>query len=72
MSRVVKGIQQLTRFLSKVGPDADESQLKLAFRNFARKNHPDKVGRQGEELFMIVRDAYESLKHPVKRFAYDR
>jgi hypothetical protein len=55
-----------------VGPDADENTLKQAFRGFARKNHPDRVGPQGEALFVEVRDAYEALKDPVKRFAYDR
>ena len=34
--------------------------------------HPDRVGVQGQARFVEVRDAYESLKHPVKRYAYDR
>lgn len=55
-----------------VGPDADETALKQAFRSFARRNHPDRVGSQGEALFVEIRDAYEALKDPVKRFAYDR
>lgn len=55
-----------------VGPGADEGQLKLAFRAFARKNHPDRVGAEGEGLFIQVRDAYDALKDPVTRFAYDR
>ena len=55
-----------------VRPDVDENGLKLAFRTFARRNHPDKAGSQGEELFMYVRDAFEALKDPVVRFAYDR
>jgi len=42
-----------------VPPDVDESGLKLAFRAFARRNHPDKAGPQGKELFMYVRDAFE-------------
>ncbi|KAL0580420.1 hypothetical protein V5O48_001573 [Marasmius crinis-equi] len=55
-------------------PDVDDNGLKVAFKNFARKNHPDRpgVGRQGEELFMAVRDAFEALKDPTVRFAYDR
>lgn len=55
-----------------VQPAADDGQLKQAFRGFAKKNHPDRVGPQGELLFVSVRDAYESLKDPVRRFAYDR
>ena len=51
---------------------ADDGALKMAFRQFARKYHPDRVGPQGEAVFIQVRDAYEALKSPVKRFAYDR
>lgn len=53
-------------------PSSDEATLKSAFRQFAKKNHPDRVGVQGEQLFMEVRDAFEALKNPVTRFAYDR
>lgn len=55
-----------------VDPAADDNTLKAAFRQFARKYHPDRVGPQGEGVFIQVRDAYEALKSPVKRFAYDR
>ena len=52
--------------------DADEAIMKAAFRNFAKYNHPDKLGSKGEAAFIAVRDAFDALKHPVKRFAYDR
>lgn len=55
-----------------VGPAVDENGLKLAFRQFARKYHPDRVGPSGEALFITVRDAFEALKDPVVRYAYDR
>ncbi|TFK50861.1 DnaJ-domain-containing protein [Heliocybe sulcata] len=55
-----------------VHPNADDNALKAAFRAFARKNHPDRVGPAGEALFIEVRDAFEALKDPVRRFAYDR
>jgi len=55
-----------------VSPNADENTLTKAFRAFARANHPDRVGKQGEDLFMQVRVAYESLKNPTTRFAYER
>lgn len=57
-----------------VPPTVDETGLKLAFRQFVKRNHPDRpdVGREGEELFIVVRDVYEALKDPVVRFAYDR
>ncbi|KAJ7610884.1 DnaJ-domain-containing protein [Roridomyces roridus] len=53
-------------------PTADENALKLAFRQFAKRYHPDRVGPQGEALFITVRDAFEALKNPTVRFAYDR
>ncbi|KAF5357335.1 hypothetical protein D9758_005940 [Tetrapyrgos nigripes] len=57
-----------------VPPDVDENGLKLAFRQFARRYHPDRpgVGAKGAELFIVVRDAFEALKNPTVRFAYDR
>ena len=57
-----------------VSPNVDETGLKLAFRTFAKRHHPDRpeVGKEGEVLFMAVRDAFEALKDPVVRFAYDR
>ena len=55
-------------------PNADETELKLGFRQFAKRNHPDRpeIGKNGEERFMMDRDAFEALKDPVVRFAYDR
>ncbi|KAI6111939.1 DnaJ-domain-containing protein [Pisolithus croceorrhizus] len=59
--------------LLDVRPDtADNNELKVAFRAFAKKYHPDRVGPQGEAYFIQVRDAFEALKDPVVRFAYDR
>lgn len=59
--------------LLDVRPDTgDNNELKMAFRAFARKYHPDRVGPQGEAYFIQVRDAFEALKDPVVRFAYDR
>ncbi|KAF8911627.1 hypothetical protein CPB84DRAFT_1958011 [Gymnopilus junonius] len=57
-----------------VPPNVDDNGLKLAFRAFAKRYHPDKpgVGKDGEALFMYVRDAFEALKDPPVRFAYDR
>lgn len=55
-----------------VNPNSSDATLKAAFRGFARKYHPDRVGPSGEALFMEVRDAFEALKDPVVRFAYDR
>ncbi|KAH9047321.1 hypothetical protein EDB84DRAFT_510187 [Lactarius hengduanensis] len=58
--------------LLEISPAADEIKIKAAFRAFARKYHPDRVGSQGAELFVVVREGYEALMEPNKRWAYDR
>ncbi|KAG8707252.1 hypothetical protein FRC09_001935 [Ceratobasidium sp. 395] len=55
-----------------VGTDASDTEIKNAYKAFARRNHPDRVGAAGAPLFIQVRDAYEALKHPIKRYGYDR
>lgn len=57
-----------------VAPDVDENGLKAAFRQFAKKNHPDRpgVGEEGAQMFMMIREVFEALKNPVVRYAYDR
>ena len=58
--------------LLDVSPASDEVKLKAAFRSFARKYHPDRVGPEGADLFVAVREGYEALMEPNKRWAYDR
>lgn len=67
-------LEQPPSFYSLLDVDshASDAEIKSAYRNFARKNHPDRVGPTGEPLFIQVRDAYEALKHPIKRYGYDR
>ncbi|KAG8678987.1 hypothetical protein FRC08_017327 [Ceratobasidium sp. 394] len=55
-----------------VGTGASDTEIKNAYKAFARRNHPDRVGAAGAPLFIQVRDAYEALKHPIKRYGYDR
>lgn len=50
--------------------DFTEEELNKANRAFARKNHPDRGGT--EEAFIQGRLAYNILKDPLARFAYDR
>lgn len=56
-----------------VARDATADQVKLAYRKLARKYHPDvsKVAN-AEERFKEVQEAYEVLKDPKKRQAYDQ
>lgn len=58
--------------LLDVSPAVDEPTLKTAFRNYARFNHPDRVGASGEARFIAARDAFDTLKSSTKRWAYDR
>ncbi|KIY46063.1 hypothetical protein FISHEDRAFT_21512, partial [Fistulina hepatica ATCC 64428] len=57
-----------------VAPNVDETALRYAFKQFARRNHPDRpgVGPAGAQQFLVVRDAYEALKNDAVRYAYDR
>ncbi len=53
--------------------DATQDQIKRAYRKLARKYHPD-VSKESdaEERFKEVGEAYEVLKDPEKRAAYDQ
>ncbi len=57
-----------------VKPGASEQDLKSAFRRTAKDCHPDvAVGDKGaEQKFKELNEAYEVLKDPQKRAAYDR
>ena len=53
--------------------EANEDDIKKAYRKLARKYHPD-VSKEtdAEEKFKEVGEAYETLKDPEKRAAYDQ
>jgi curved DNA-binding protein len=56
-----------------VDKNASDDDIRKAFRNLARKYHPDvaKDKRGAEEKFKEINEAYEVLGDPVKRQKYD-
>jgi molecular chaperone DnaJ len=60
--------------LLEVPRDADEGTLKSAYRKLAMRFHPDKNPgcHESEAKFKSISQAYECLKDPQKRAAYDR
>ena len=56
-----------------VEPSAGDAEIKTAYRRLARKYHPDVSKEPGaEERFKAVNEAYEALRDPQKRAAYDQ
>ncbi|MEP7069492.1 MAG: DnaJ C-terminal domain-containing protein [Usitatibacter sp.] len=53
--------------------DASAADIKKAYRKLAQKHHPDVSKEKGaEEKFKGIAEAYQTLKDPEKRKAYDR
>ena len=52
--------------------NADEKEIKKAYRNLARKYHPDVCKEHGaEEKFKTINEAYSVLSDSQKRAQYD-
>src|SRR5258706_9323537 len=54
--------------------DADEADIKKAYRKLAMEHHPDRNNgdKAAEEKFKEITEAYEVLRDADKRAAYDR
>lgn len=61
-----------------VANDADERQIKSAYRKLSKKHHPDKAAKQGlakeeaEKKMAAINEAYEVLSNPELRARFDR
>ena len=57
-----------------IGRDADADTVKKAYRKLALQYHPDRNNgsKEAEERFKEATEAYEVLRDPEKRAAYDR
>ena len=53
---------------------ADEAAIKAAYRRLAKECHPDRKNgcKENEAQFKAISEAYDVLKDPQKRAAYDR
>src|SRR5688500_7891819 len=60
--------------LLQVARDADDRTIKSAYRKLAMEYHPDRNGgcKDNEAKFKAISAAYDCLKDPQKRAAYDR
>ena len=57
-----------------VSKSADDADIKSAYRKLAKQYHPDrnKGNKDAEAKFKEINEAYETLKDPQKKAAYDR
>ncbi len=54
-----------------VTPDATLQEIKSAYRRLARLHHPDLNKEARDDLIKRLNQAYEILRDPLKRAAYD-
>lgn len=54
-----------------IASDATQDEIKSAYREKAKRWHPDRSG-EGSEAFLAIREAYEVLCDPGRRQAYDQ
>jgi molecular chaperone DnaJ len=55
-----------------VSPDAGADEIKRAYRQLARRYHPDISGEDRGGAFIELARAYEVLRDPLRRRRYDR
>ncbi|MFP4551389.1 MAG: DnaJ domain-containing protein [Spirochaetales bacterium] len=55
----------------EISRSADGDQIRTAYRRMAKRYHPDRAETADPEAFRRAQDAYETLKDPGRRRAYD-
>ena len=55
-----------------VSPLEGEAGIRRAYREKAKKHHPDRAGKDSTARFQEIAEAYEVLSSPEKREEYDR
>ena len=61
----------------EISPEATDEEVKTAYREMARKYHPDNYANNplsdlAQEKMQEINEAYDVLKDSQKRAAYDR
>jgi curved DNA-binding protein CbpA len=52
-------------------PEANEKEIRAAYRNLAKKYHPDAGEGSSAETFRAIQEAYDLLSDAEKKKAYD-
>jgi curved DNA-binding protein CbpA len=55
----------------EVSPNASQETIERMFRYFAQRYHPDRQGTGDSDRFRQIVEAYDTLKDPESRAAYD-
>ena len=56
--------------LLNITKEADQDDIKKAYRKAALEHHPDKGGT--DQMFHAIKEAYDILSDPIKKRNYDR
>ena len=55
----------------EISPNASQETIERMFRYFAQRYHPDREGTGDSDRFRQIVEAYDTLKEPESRAAYD-
>ena len=58
--------------LLQINPHAELQTIERVYRLFAARYHPDNPRTGDAERFLLLTEAYETLRDPVRRSEYDR